>query len=61
MSDDEILKTFLPRLTEKLSQVCGDDLAESLIIAGRGGGDLNLDMQLVINDGLDQLDDEKKT
>ena len=60
MSDEEIVKEFLPLLSARLAEVCGDDLAESLVFAGRGGGALNLDMQLTINDGLEQLDEAKR-
>lgn len=60
MSEEDLVKEFLPRLTAKLSEICGEDLAESLIKAGQGGGELNLDMQLVINDGLEQLDEDQR-
>ena len=61
MSDDDLLKEFLPRLKARLAEICGNDLAESLVVAARGGGELNLDMQLVINDGLDHMDEEMRT
>ena len=60
MSEEDLVKEFLPRLTARLAEICGDDLAESLILAGRGGGELNLDMQLLINDGLEQLDEDQR-
>lgn len=60
MSDEEIFKEFLPKLTLRLSEICGEDLAESLIKAGQTGGALNLDMQLLINDGLEQMDGDQR-
>lgn len=60
MSDDENHQEFLSKLTTGLIDICGDDLAESLIKAGHAGGALNLDMQLLINDGLELMDDSQR-
>jgi len=50
----------LNQIREEMATVVGDDLADSLVRAGRKGGQFDLDMQLAINDGLEQLSREKR-
>ena len=39
-----------------LSDIVGEDLADSLVKCGVHGGKLDLNMQIAINDGLDALE-----
>lgn len=43
-----------------LGDILGEDLADSLVRAGRKRGEFDLDMQLAINDGLQSLTAEKR-
>lgn len=60
MPQDEIVDLYLPQLREALTDVVGEDLADSLVKASMHRGELTLDMQLAINDGLEILTDEKR-
>ncbi|MDF1748676.1 MAG: hypothetical protein P1V34_07360 [Alphaproteobacteria bacterium] len=48
------------QVRETLSRELGDDLADSLVRAGRLRGNFSLDMQLAISDGLESLSSEKR-
>ena len=50
----------LNQIREEMASVVGPDLADSLVRAGRKRGQFDLDMQLAINDGLEQLSREKR-
>lgn len=54
-SNDEIA-----RIRAALAEELGTDLADSLVRAGRNRGQLDLDLQLAINDGLLTLPSEKR-
>ena len=60
MPQDELIELYLPQLRESLVDVVGPDLADSLVKAAMHQGDLTLDMQLAINDGLEFLTEEKR-
>lgn len=50
----------LTGLEDKLAAVIGEDLASSLIRAAITRGEWGIDMQLAINDGLQNLDEERR-
>lgn len=60
MPQDEIVNVYLPQLRDALTEAVGDDLADSLVKASMHRGELTLDMQLAINDGLDIMTEEKR-
>ena len=60
MSEADLTSQYLPDLKKGLSEIVGADLAESLVNAALAGGELNLDMQLAINDGLDEMSEEQR-
>lgn len=47
-------------LESQLSDIIGDDLAESLVKAAMNSGELTLDLQLALNDGLEVLTGEQR-
>ncbi len=60
MTENALVDLYLPQLRKALEGVVGYDLAESLVKAAMQRGEMTLDMQLAINDGLDVLDKEKR-
>jgi len=50
----------LKDLESQLSGIVGDDLAESLIKAALRPGEVTLDLQLAMNDGLETLTREQR-
>ncbi len=61
MSEADLTSQYLPDLKKGLSEIVGTDLAESLVNAALAGGELNLDMQLAINDGLEEMSEEQRS
>jgi hypothetical protein len=47
-------------LISKLAEIIGDDLAQSLVCVAQTPDEVNLDAQLLINDGLDKLNLDQK-
>ena len=60
MPQDALVDQYLPELRAALESAVGGDLADSLVKAAMQRGELTLDMQLAINDGLDVLDAAKR-
>ncbi|MDJ0685507.1 MAG: hypothetical protein QNJ84_12455 [Alphaproteobacteria bacterium] len=60
MAENALVDLYLPQLRAALEDVVGSDLADSLVKAAMQKGELTLDMQLAINDGVDLLDDAKR-
>ena len=58
MSEDVL--AALNGLEENLSEIVGDDLAESLVKAALNRGRYDLNLQLAINDGLETLTTERR-
>ena len=50
----------LSGLEENLSEIVGDDLAQSLVKAALARGEYGLDLHLAINDGLEMLSDDRR-
>lgn len=50
----------LQTVRSALSDIVGEDLADSLVKCGIHGGELDLNMQLAINDGLEALDSHER-
>lgn len=50
----------IKQLETELAKVLGGELADSLVRAGRKRGRQDLDMQLVINDGLASMPQHKR-
>lgn len=46
----------LQTVRDALSDIVGDDLADSLVHCGIHGGRVDLNLQIAINDGLDGLE-----
>lgn len=61
MADDPALTELLAQFRADLTEICGEDLAGSLLKAGQSGGAPNLDMQLALNDGLETLDEAQRS
>lgn len=56
----EPAEDILDELIARLGRTLGPDLADTLVHAARSRGDLTLDMQLAINDGLDSLTPDQR-
>ncbi len=54
------MSVTLKDLEDRLSEILGDDLAESLIKAALRPGEITLDLQLAMNDGLETLTREQR-
>lgn len=50
----------LKAVKAQLGEILGDDLADSLVRAGQTQGDFALDLQLLVNDGLQSVPPEKR-
>lgn len=50
----------LEGLRSELAGIVGEELANSLVWAGRRRGEYDLNMQLLLNDGLEQVPNDKK-
>lgn len=58
MAEDDL--AALDSLEENLSEIVGDDLAESLVKAALNRGRYDLNLQLAINDGLETLTPDRR-
>lgn len=56
----DVKNDMVDELNARLGKTLGPDLADTLIRAARSRGDLTLDMQLAINDGLDSLTPDQR-